>query len=221
MSVRIIGLGWRASFRNSPSCRFKSAGYIIKNRHMPIGIDIPEICMLLIAPLRAGKYCDKNRPNNMHAATHAARYFSKTPRVRLSSANEILLASWLDINNLFLRTRTWWLWLLCSYCFTEQFKFSARAHVTCLTEEPWWVKTKYLLSNICAPSVALTWVGMSSPFWSGIVSYVLRCEYTWFIEVSWRPGLDPHSENHLVHVHHIRKRRRLGDISEANYFGCS
>jgi len=52
---------------------------------MPIGIDIPAICMLLIVMLRTGKYCARNNPNSMHRTTHTARYFSKILSLRPSS----------------------------------------------------------------------------------------------------------------------------------------
>ena len=88
-NVKRIGFGLWNNFFSSPICRFKSAGYIIKNKHMPMGIDIPLNCMLLIVILNAGKYWDRNSPKSMHNATHTARYFSKTPR-RISDCSAIL-----------------------------------------------------------------------------------------------------------------------------------
>jgi hypothetical protein len=82
MSVRIMGLGLWKSFFNSSNCRFRSAGYIIRNRQTPIGTEIPPICMLLIVTLSTGKYWARNNPIRMHKTTHTAKYFSKIPSLR-------------------------------------------------------------------------------------------------------------------------------------------
>jgi hypothetical protein len=77
--VKAIGFGFRSNFFNSLNWKFNKAGYIIKNKHTPIGIEIPPICQLLIATLSAGMYWDSTKPMTMQRATHTARYFSKTP----------------------------------------------------------------------------------------------------------------------------------------------
>ena len=78
--VRMIGFGFLASFFSSVNCRFRRAGYIIRNKHTPMGMDIPANCMLLIAMLSSGMTCERESPVSMHKKTHSARYFSKTPR---------------------------------------------------------------------------------------------------------------------------------------------
>ncbi|GAG56418.1 unnamed protein product, partial [marine sediment metagenome] len=49
ISVKIIGFGFLRNFFNSDACRFNIAGYIIKNKHIPIGIEIPPTCNEFIA----------------------------------------------------------------------------------------------------------------------------------------------------------------------------
>ena len=78
--VKIIGFGFLASFFSSENCRFRRAGYIIRNRHMPMGMEIPANCTLLMARLSSGTICESAKPVSMHKNTHNARYFSKNPR---------------------------------------------------------------------------------------------------------------------------------------------
>ena len=80
INVRMIGFGFLASFFSSVNCRFRRAGYIIRNKHTPMGMDIPANCRLLIATLSSGMTCERESPVSMHKKTHRARYFSKTPR---------------------------------------------------------------------------------------------------------------------------------------------
>jgi len=84
--VSAIGLGLLASFLSSSSRRFRRAGYIIRNRQMPMGMEMPPTCQLSMARLRPGRYWESIRPIAMHSATQAARYFSKDPR-RISVAD--------------------------------------------------------------------------------------------------------------------------------------
>jgi hypothetical protein len=75
----MIGFGFLANFFNSLNCKFKSAGYIIKKRQIPIGIDIPANCKSLIAILNSGRNWERKSPAIIHKRTHKARNFSKTP----------------------------------------------------------------------------------------------------------------------------------------------
>ena len=76
----MIGFGFFASFFSSVNCRFRRAGYIIRNKHTPMGMDIPANCRLLMARLNSGITCERASPVSMHKKTHSARYFSKKPR---------------------------------------------------------------------------------------------------------------------------------------------
>ena len=78
--VSIIGFGFLASFFSSSSRRFRRAGYIIRKRQMPMGIEMPLTCQPSIAWLRPGRYWESSRPTAMHRTTQRARYFSKYPR---------------------------------------------------------------------------------------------------------------------------------------------
>ncbi|GAG68770.1 unnamed protein product, partial [marine sediment metagenome] len=49
INVNIIGFGFLRNFFNSDAWRFNIAGYIIRNKQIPIGIEIPPICKELIA----------------------------------------------------------------------------------------------------------------------------------------------------------------------------
>ncbi|GAH41618.1 unnamed protein product [marine sediment metagenome] len=49
INVNIIGFGFLRNFFNSDACRFNIAGYIIRNKQIPIGIEIPPICKEFIA----------------------------------------------------------------------------------------------------------------------------------------------------------------------------
>jgi hypothetical protein len=80
----MIGFGLRNSFFNSANWRFRRAGYIIRNKHSPMGMEIPLNCKLLMAKLKLGKNCERDRPIKMQQATHMARYFSKMLRCDLS-----------------------------------------------------------------------------------------------------------------------------------------
>jgi hypothetical protein len=48
-SVRMMGFGFLANFLSSSNWRFRRAGYIIRKRQIPIGIEIPLTCQLSIA----------------------------------------------------------------------------------------------------------------------------------------------------------------------------
>jgi hypothetical protein len=70
------------------------AGYIIKNRQMPIGIEIPRICHESMVWLIPGTVCERITPATMHSATQMARYFSnvltvKTPQLVLLSGSPV------------------------------------------------------------------------------------------------------------------------------------
>ncbi len=84
-SVSTMGLGFSASFLSSSSLRFRSAGYIMRNRHTPMGTLIPLICQPSIAWLSPGRYCDSIRPMPMQAMTQNAKYLSKAPSFALFS----------------------------------------------------------------------------------------------------------------------------------------
>ena len=80
IKVRVIGFGFFASFFSSVNCRFRRAGYIIRNKHTPMGMDIPANCRLLKARLNSGMTCERESPASMHKKTHRTRYFSKMPK---------------------------------------------------------------------------------------------------------------------------------------------
>ena len=75
-AVSMIGLGWSFSFFSSDTCRFSKAGYIMKNKQMPMGIEMPLTCQeSIVSPIPAIVW-DKMMPTTMQSATHIARYFS-------------------------------------------------------------------------------------------------------------------------------------------------
>jgi hypothetical protein len=74
--VRIIGLGFLPNFFNSDTCKFNIAGYIIRNREIPIGIDIWPILKEIMASLILGIIKEKRIPITMHNATQSVRYLS-------------------------------------------------------------------------------------------------------------------------------------------------
>jgi hypothetical protein len=79
--VKRIGFGFFASFFSSLNCRFNRAGYIMRKRHMPMGMDIPANCKPLIAWLSSGRTWERKSPASMHKKTQTTRYFSKKLRV--------------------------------------------------------------------------------------------------------------------------------------------
>ena len=75
--VRITGLGVFPAFITSAKSIFTIIGYIIKNRHIAIGIDTLAIAMpskVLAAP---GATLPKNIPAIMHINTQKVKYLSK------------------------------------------------------------------------------------------------------------------------------------------------
>ena len=49
----------------------------MRNKHIPIGIEIPDICQELIVSPMLGIYFDSKIPATIHNNTHKARNFSK------------------------------------------------------------------------------------------------------------------------------------------------
>jgi len=89
--VRRIGLGFTISFLSSETCRLRRAGYIIRKRQMPMGTEMPPICQLSMARLRAGKNWDRANPATIQRPTQTAKYLSKTPRALLPSELSAIL----------------------------------------------------------------------------------------------------------------------------------
>jgi len=94
--VSRMGLGFLASFLSSSSLRLRRAGYIIRKRQMPMGIDMPLTCQLSIARLSQGMYWDNTRPTTMQRPTQMARYLSNNPRLFSSSDILDLLLDFLE-----------------------------------------------------------------------------------------------------------------------------
>src|SRR6056297_3138835 len=89
--VKRMGLGFSLSFLISDIWTFMSAGYIIKKRQIPIGIDIPWNCHeSMVSPI-FGIYFERSNPIPMQTTTHTTRYFSKMDSISspLSSPLEI------------------------------------------------------------------------------------------------------------------------------------
>jgi hypothetical protein len=78
--VKRMGLGFIINFLSSESCRFRSAGYIIRKRHMPMGTEMPPIFNASIARLKSGNNWDKANPTTMQMPIQTARYLSNNPR---------------------------------------------------------------------------------------------------------------------------------------------
>jgi len=55
--VRKMGFGFFISFRSSDSWRLRTAGYIIKKRHNPMGMLMPRICHAFSATLSGRPPC--------------------------------------------------------------------------------------------------------------------------------------------------------------------
>jgi len=72
-----MGLGLRPSFLSSSSWRFSRAGYIIRKRQMPMGIEMPRICQESSAWPMPGTSCERAIPAAMQSATHSAIPFSQ------------------------------------------------------------------------------------------------------------------------------------------------
>jgi hypothetical protein len=77
INVKIIGFGFLRNFFNSDACKFNIAGYIIKNKQIPMGIEIPPICKELIAWLISGINWESAMPMMIQITTHIGRSFSK------------------------------------------------------------------------------------------------------------------------------------------------
>ena len=74
--LSMIGFGLFFSFFSSDICRFNMAGYIIRNKQMPMGMEIPRICQESMASPIPGTVRESTTPTTMQSATHRARYFS-------------------------------------------------------------------------------------------------------------------------------------------------
>ena len=72
-----MGFGFFPNFFNSEAWMLSIAGYIIKNRQIPIGTEIPDTCHELIASPTPGITWDKNIPSNIQIPIHSGKYFSK------------------------------------------------------------------------------------------------------------------------------------------------
>lgn len=83
-----IGVGVCFSFFSSEPFKFKTAGYIMKNRQIPIGTEIPRMEKLTILSA-ALVYLESRTPTSMQSGIHITKYFSKPPNPTFSFASVI------------------------------------------------------------------------------------------------------------------------------------
>jgi hypothetical protein len=76
INVNTIGQGRSRNFFISPKLRFNKAGYIMRNKAMPIGIEIPANDNESITGLIHGNTWEMSIPIIIHKATQSAKYFS-------------------------------------------------------------------------------------------------------------------------------------------------